>query len=117
MKRILPFSISALLVLLIASCNQSPVLRESSPASEKVSAERLNRIDQTIQRNIDSGYIAGAVAYIARNGKIVYYKAFGVSDADAKTPMKTDQIFRIASQTKAKTSVAVMMLFEEGRLL
>ena len=80
MKRNFAFSLSILLILLIASCNQAHLLHEASPASAKVSAERLSQIDQTIQRNIDSGYIAGAVAYIARDGKIVYYKAFGVSD-------------------------------------
>jgi CubicO group peptidase (beta-lactamase class C family) len=117
MKRSLSFSLTILVILILSSCKSSPVLHEASPSSAKFSAERLARIDQTIQRNIDSGYIAGAVAYIARDGKIVYNKAFGMSDLEAKTPMKTDQIFRIASQTKAIASVATMMLFEEGRFL
>jgi CubicO group peptidase (beta-lactamase class C family) len=70
-----------------------------------------------LQQGIDSGWIAGAVGFIARDGKIVYNKSFGVSNIEAKTPMRTDDIFRIASQTKAITSVAVMMLFEEGKFL
>jgi CubicO group peptidase (beta-lactamase class C family) len=70
-----------------------------------------------IQLSIDSGWIAGAVGFIARDGKIVYDKSFGLSDIKAKTPMRSDDIFRIASQTKAITSVALMMLFEEGKFL
>jgi CubicO group peptidase (beta-lactamase class C family) len=77
----------------------------------------LIRIDKMIQQGIDSGWIAGAVGFIARDGKIVYNKSFGVSDIEAKTPMHADDIFRIASQTKAITSVALMMLFEEGKFL
>ncbi|GGB95381.1 serine hydrolase domain-containing protein [Dyadobacter sediminis] len=61
--------------------------------------------------------IAGAVGIIVKNGKIVYYKGFGNDDTDARTPLKKDAIFRIASQTKAITSTAVMMLYEEGKFL
>jgi len=104
-------------------CNQatksgsSPVLKEASPESAGMSSERLNRIDRMLQSAIDSGWIAGAAGFIARDGKIVYNKAFGVSDMEAGTPLKTDDIFRIASQTKAITSIAAMMLFEEGKFL
>ncbi|WP_419788588.1 serine hydrolase domain-containing protein [Mucilaginibacter sp. SP1R1] len=88
-----------------------------NPVAERFSVERLQRIDNLIAQNIDSGYIKGAVALIARNGKIVYNKSFGVADEEQKKLMNNDAIFRIASQTKAITSVAVMMLFEEGRFL
>lgn len=57
------------------------------------------------------------MALVAKNGKIVYYKGIGLDDVDAKTPLKKDAIFRIASQTKAITSTAVMILFEEGKFL
>ncbi len=83
----------------------------------KVNTSRLQRIDQAIENSINKKEIAGAVAFIARDGKIVYNKAFGYSDAISKQPLKADDIFRIASQTKAITSVAVMMLFEEGKFL
>lgn len=92
-------------------------LTETKPESEKFSSERLQRIDRVIQEYVDSSYIPGAVALIARNGKIVYHKAFGFSDTESRKPLKRDDIFRIASQTKAITSVAVMMLYEEGRFL
>ena len=108
----------AILVLgITSSCSQTSELKEASPLSVKVSEDRLIRIDKMLQQSIDSGWIAGAVGFIARDGKIVYNKAFGVNDIETKSPMRTDDIFRIASQTKAITSVAVMMLFEEGKFL
>jgi CubicO group peptidase (beta-lactamase class C family) len=96
---------------------QSSELKEVAPATANVSETRLARIDKILQQGIDSGWIAGAVGFIARDGKIVYNKSFGVNDVEAKTPMRRDDIFRIASQTKAITSVAVMMLYEEGKFL
>jgi CubicO group peptidase (beta-lactamase class C family) len=68
-------------------------------------------------QSIDKGWIAGAVGFIARDGKIIYNRSFGVSDLENKMPMQTDNIFRIASQTKAITSIGLMMLFEEGKFL
>ncbi|MGN8069046.1 serine hydrolase domain-containing protein [Mucilaginibacter sp. 22184] len=112
--------ISLLLLLLGAGLGiyaQGVTLQVGNPVSEKFSVERLQRIDHLIESNIDSGYINGAVALIARNGKIVYNKSFGIADVEQKKLMENDNIFRIASQTKAITSVAVMMLFEEGKFL
>ncbi|HQZ75366.1 MAG TPA: serine hydrolase domain-containing protein, partial [Chitinophagaceae bacterium] len=65
----------------------------------------------------EKGWMQGGTALIIRNGKIVYYKAAGYNDLDSRTPMQKEHIFRIASQTKAITSVAIMILFEEGKLL
>jgi len=96
---------------------QGNTLQPGNASSVKVSPERLKRIDHLLQGQIDSGFINGAVGFVAQEGKIIYYKAFGLDDADKKIPLKTDAIFRIASQTKAITSVAVMMLFEEGMFL
>jgi CubicO group peptidase (beta-lactamase class C family) len=94
---------------------QGIILEPGNASTAKISSERLKRIDQLLQRQIDSGLIKGAVGFVARDGKIIYYKALGFDDADKKTPLKIDAIFRVASQTKAVISVAVMMLFEEGR--
>ena len=80
-------------------------------------ASRLDRIDRMIRQSIDSGWIAGATGLIARDGKIIYNRSFGISDIESKKPMQTDAIFRIASQTKAITSIGMMMLFEEGKFL
>ncbi|QEC79165.1 serine hydrolase domain-containing protein [Mucilaginibacter ginsenosidivorax] len=101
----------------IGALAQGNTLQAGTPANEKFSAERLQRIDNMIEQTIDSGYINGAVGLIARNGKMVYYKSFGMADVEQKKLMNNDAIFRIASQTKAITSVAVMMLFEEGKFL
>ncbi len=79
-----------------------------------MSGERLDRIGRMLEESIAEGQIPGAVALVARNGKIVYHKAFGLADAEQGTAFETDHIFRIASQTKAITSTAVMMLWEEG---
>jgi CubicO group peptidase (beta-lactamase class C family) len=99
------------------SQKSSPVLQVASPESAGVSSERLKRIDNNINEWINDGRLNGTVALIVRNGKIVYHKAFGYDDLEKTKPMKPDMIFRIASQTKAITSVAVMILYEEGKFL
>jgi CubicO group peptidase (beta-lactamase class C family) len=107
--------LSALLGLALALPAQP--LAEAAPESVQMSSERLQRIGQVLQEYVDSSYIPGAVALVARHGKIVYHQAFGHADVDSRQPLQRDHIFRIASQTKAVTSVAVMMLYEEGRIL
>ena len=77
--------------------------------------ERLARIDRWVEGLINSRKIPGAVVMILRDGKPVYHKAYGVRDLGTRVPLRTDDIFRMASQTKAITSLAVMMLWEEGR--
>jgi CubicO group peptidase (beta-lactamase class C family) len=117
MKKVFILQIACLILIISNSCTQNAELKEATPLSAGISGDRLIRIDKMIQQNIDSGWIAGAVGFIARDGKIVYNKSFGVNNIESKTLMHSDDIFRIASQTKAITSVAVMMLFEEGKLL
>src|SRR3989449_7329564 len=87
------------------------------PEDVGLSSERLERIAKVIQRSIDDGRIAGADALVARHGKIAYFKALGMADRDGKKPMRTDSIFRICSMSKPITSVAIMMLYEEGRFM
>lgn len=91
--------------------------KATNSAAAGFSEERLKRIDQNLQSWIDQKQMNGCVAFIAKNGKIVYNKAFGYDNIDKKTPMRTDHIFRIMSQSKAITSVAIMMLMEEGKLM
>lgn len=93
------------------------ILPAASPEAAGFSAQRLQRIDKAMNEWSQKEWMNGAVALVIRNGKIAYYKAAGYNDIAAKTPMQKDGIFRIASQSKAITSVAVMMLFEEGKLL
>lgn len=89
----------------------------ASPESANFSSTRLTRIDHLLESYVNNEQLPGAVALIVRDGKIVYHKAFGYADAETKTPLKKDAIFRIASQTKAIASLAVMMLWEEGKFL
>ncbi len=98
-----------------ASLKNSAPLSEDTPESAGVSAERLARMDDVFQEAIINGDVPGIVALMARNGRIIYHKAFGMADNQSGRAMRKDDIFRIASQTKAITSTAVMMLWEEGR--
>jgi CubicO group peptidase (beta-lactamase class C family) len=108
-------------ILVFASCNQnnsqkkSKPLSEASPESVGMSTERLARIDSMCNKSVSKGDIPGAVAMVVRNGKIVYFKAFGMADNQTGRALKRDDIFRIASQTKAITATAIMMLWEEGK--
>jgi CubicO group peptidase (beta-lactamase class C family) len=111
MKRVL---IAFSCLLLIGSQAQN-FTTATKPEEVGMSASRLERMDRLIQDYIDRQKVPGAVAFIARKGKIVYFKAFGQSNTETKAPLKKDHIFRIASQSKAIASLAVMMLFEEGR--
>ncbi len=120
MKKILGISIVILLFSvfqLSAQTNSGTTLTIGIPEQSNFSSERLARIDKIVQQYVDSGWINGAIALVARNGKIVYYKGLGYDDKEQKQPMKKDAIFRIASQTKAITSVAIMQLVEEGKIL
>src|SRR5262245_39947855 len=92
--------------------------RLHSPASKPpaFSTERLARIDRVLQQWVDGNELAGAVALVLQDGKPVYERAVGWSDKEAGRKMTPDTIFRIASQTKALTSVAILMLMEEGKI-
>jgi len=110
------YSLCILLCLSTASHAQK-LIATTAPEAAGFSAERLKRIDVNMKSWVDRGWMNGATVLIIRNGKIGYYKSFGYNDVDAKTQLAKDGIFRIASQTKAITSVAVMMLYEEGKFL
>ncbi|MGC1241748.1 MAG: serine hydrolase domain-containing protein [Chryseosolibacter sp.] len=89
----------------------------SKPEDAGFAEDRLRQIDDLLEEHVKNQSIPGAVALIVRNGKIAYYKSFGYSDVEKKSALKRDDIFRIASQSKAITSLAVMMLWEEGKFL
>jgi len=101
----------------VAKRSGSGSVLTASPETVGLSSERLARLGSTIQKGIDEARIAGAVCLVARHGKISYFKAFGMADRESKKPMQADNIFRLCSMTKPITSVAVMMLYEEGRFL
>jgi len=104
----------ALAIALPALAANLPTVR---PELVGLSTERLARIGEVMQMYVDQGKLGGAVTLVARNGKVAYFQSFGKLDPTTGAVMPTDAVFRIASQTKAVTSVAVMILFEEGKLL
>jgi CubicO group peptidase (beta-lactamase class C family) len=110
-----------LMCLIFVYTSQGQSVRNISIASkpEEVgfSTERLARIDQLVEGYVKDKSFPGAIVYIVRNGKVAYHKTWGTSNMATNTPLKKDDIFRIASMTKAITSLAVMMLFEEGKFL
>jgi CubicO group peptidase (beta-lactamase class C family) len=111
-RRLLLLSFSFwMLAFPVVSAEAPPAVR---PESVGLSSERLERLRAAMQRYVDEGRVSGLVTYIARSGQLAHLEAFGKADLESGAPMKTDSIFRIASQTKALTSVAVMMLVEEG---
>jgi CubicO group peptidase (beta-lactamase class C family) len=103
------------LLLSIASVAQE--LPTGKPESVGLSSERLDRIGAAVQRSVDDKRIAGAVTLVIRRGHVAWFKAQGMSDREAAKAMPTDAMFRICSMTKPITSVAVMMLYEEGKFL
>jgi CubicO group peptidase (beta-lactamase class C family) len=88
----------------------------SGASSTGFATERLEKIRPMLQRYVDDGNIAGVVTLVMRNGAVVHQAAVGWADKEARKPMRDDTLFRIASQTKALTSVAVLQLAEEGKL-
>jgi CubicO group peptidase (beta-lactamase class C family) len=109
-------TLSVLLLLLpILIHAQKAALAEARPESAGMSSEKLRRLDSLLLRYVDQGVLPGAALIVCRDGKIVYHKAFGMRDMEARDPLERDDIFRIASMTKAITSTAAMMLFEEGK--
>jgi CubicO group peptidase (beta-lactamase class C family) len=110
-------SLAFVALLCIAQIFAQPVLKPGVPEKNGFSSERLKRIDNLVQQYIDSNWITGAIAIIARDGNIVYHKAIGYDDKQKNKTLQKDAIWRIASQTKAITSVGVMMLYEDGKLL
>ncbi len=98
-----------------AAVAATPVLAlpRAKPEEAGVSAERLKRLDEHMQAMVDHGQIAGGVTLLARHGRIVHAKAFGHRALGAE-PMPFDAIFRIRSETKPVTGVAMMILYEQG---
>lgn len=116
MKHYLP--ILAVVMALFCSCcreNSTPQSFTTTDNPTGFHKDRLARIDSAFQRVVDQGLMPHAVTFVAQNGKIVHHKAFGFRDVEKGIPCQKDDIFRMASQTKAICAVAVMTLFEEGR--
>jgi CubicO group peptidase (beta-lactamase class C family) len=97
------------------SIKNSPTPTDGTPESVGMSSERIARMDNVFQNAVNNKEVPGVAAIVVRNGKIIYHKAFGMADNQSNRALKRDDIFRIASMSKAITSTAVMMLWEEGK--
>jgi CubicO group peptidase (beta-lactamase class C family) len=109
------FLLATIILLQLQFATAQKIMPLTTPEAAGFSSERLQRLDREMNEWAKKEWMQGGVALIIRNGKIAYYKAAGVNDLDTKSALQKDAIFRIASQTKAITSVAMMMLFEEGK--
>jgi len=112
MKAILLTVLLCLFTFIVAEAQSLP---SAKPEQVGLSSERLNKITATLKADADKGVIPGAVLLVARHGKVALFEAVGVRNPETKAPMTKDSIFRIYSMSKPITSVAAMMLFEEGR--
>jgi CubicO group peptidase (beta-lactamase class C family) len=112
------FSLVILLLLIqINSVFSQKVTIATTPELVGISSKKLMKIDKAMKMWVDKEWMNGGAAIVIRNGKIAYHNAVGFNDLNTKTELKKDDIFRIASQTKAITSVAMMMLYEDGLVL
>jgi CubicO group peptidase (beta-lactamase class C family) len=112
MKR-LAASTLLLTATLLGACATN---QTATPESVGISSQALTRLDNTLKAEIARGELPGTVMLIARHGKVVHFQSNGMRDKEAGVPMTNDSIFRMASMTKPVTSVAIMMLVEEGKI-
>jgi CubicO group peptidase (beta-lactamase class C family) len=113
-RRAIPVLLGVLFLNLLALSQDLPAAK---PEAVGLSSDRLERIATAVQHDIDDKRVAGAVTLVVRHGKVAWFKAQGMSDREAEKAMPTNAMFRICSMTKPITSVAVMMLYEEGKFL
>lgn len=104
-------------ILFLSITSFAQEISTAKPEDLGFSTQRLARLDQMFNSYVTENKMAGSVILVARKGKVGYYKAFGFRDKESNSKMELGSIFRIASQTKAIVSVAIMMLQEEGKLL
>jgi len=113
-RKTIPVLLGLFIFSVVAIAQDLPTAK---PESVGLSSERLDRISSVVQHDIDDKRIAGAVTLVVRHGKVAWFKSQGMMDREAGKAMPTDAMFRICSMTKPITSVAVMVLYEEGKFL
>jgi len=104
-------------VILFMSLQTRAQVIQTTTNNNNVDQQRLARIDGLVNEYISKNWLTGAVSIVIKDNQVVQYKGYGYADVATKRPMKNDVIFRIMSQTKAITSVGVMILYEQGKLL
>jgi CubicO group peptidase (beta-lactamase class C family) len=115
LTRLVTIAVAALLITAGSTLITSKDLPVSKPEDVGLSSERLARMNKAIHEYVDAGRTPGVVTLIARHGKVVHVDAYGKADLATGRPTRTDDIFRMYSMTKPITSVALLMLFEEGK--
>ncbi len=116
MRLIVKSTVMLLLVLTLVLSASAAETPRAKPDDVGISAQRLQRIHDLMQRHINAGDFSGAVTLVARNGRIAHLEAQGLMDIETKKPMATDAMFRIMSMTKPIVGVAVLMMVEEGKV-
>src|SRR5262245_31526280 len=111
MKKVIVLALVALLAVPMTAATPT-----AKPEEVGLSAERLQRVHDLVQRHIDAKSFSGAVTLGARNGRIGHFEAQGLMDVDSRKPMQKDAIFRIMSMTKPVVGVSIMMMVEEGKV-
>src|SRR3954451_21346650 len=113
-RRLLPSLIFVLALSLSLVAQDIPITK---PELVGLSTQRLQRITKAVDKSIADKRLAGGVTLVIRRGKVAWFQAQGMSDREAHKPMRKDSIFRICSMSKPITTVAAMMLYEEGAFL
>ncbi len=108
--------IATAFILFLSTPGHSQVI-QTNTKNNNVDYEKLAKIDGLVNGYIGKKWLTGAVSIVIKDNQLVQYKGYGFADVATKKPMKNDAIFRIMSQTKAITSIGIMMLYEQGKLL
>jgi CubicO group peptidase (beta-lactamase class C family) len=116
MAKLLAISLRVVLATALVTASLYAATPTVRPEEVGLSADRLKRVTELMQRLIDAKTFSGAVTLVARNGRIAHFEAQGLMDLESKKPMQKDAIFRIMSMTKPVVGVSLMMLVEEGKI-
>ena len=106
-----------LLVCTLSVSANAQVIKTSNARLSSIDYEKLDRIDTLVNEYIGRKWLTGLVTIVVKDGQLVQYKGYGMADVASKKPMENNSLFRIMSQTKAITSIGIMMLYEQGKLL
>jgi CubicO group peptidase (beta-lactamase class C family) len=117
MKSLRNFLLTLICLLIFSILSSAQVIDVNGKPNATVSQHRLEQIDTLIKSYLDKNWLSGVVTLVVKDNQVVQYKGYGYADLEAKRPMEKDEIFRVASQTKGITSVGIMILYEQGKLL
>ncbi len=117
MYKMLRLQMSLLVTLFLSPLVLFAQVIQTTGKNNGINYERLGKIDSMINGYINKDWLKGAITIIVKDNQVVQYKGYGFTDAAAKKPVRNDEMFRIASQTKAFTAVGIMVLYERGKLL